>query len=69
MTESKHNTPTPAGWQATCPVCNSSTIFTDRDAFETHVNSHPKCGKCGQRFASKLELGSHSYGCHGQLND
>ena len=52
-------------WQATCSVCESPTVYTDKEAFREHVNTHPKCGKCGRRFSSDTALGSHALTCQG----
>lgn len=58
-----------AGWSATCPVCGVTITGGDtvsgRNAFQAHVNSHPKCGRCGARFTSNLALGAHALTVHG----
>lgn len=50
---------------ATCPVCGTDVTYTDRPEFRKHVDGHPRCGKCGQRFTSNTALGAHTLRCTG----
>lgn len=73
MTSKKHNESSkpesgaPSGetqrWEAECGICQA--VIMGQEAFRKHVNSHPRCGKCGKRFANSDQMGGHAIVCKG----